>query len=170
MTANEPQKRGLRLKTSGTLASGQGGGQERDRVMVTVRLMLHSAPAGAIFASSVLLAGFASSFFFGLPHTPLGNATLGLDPSSGELVVSNLGSSGQDGVSIGLGGVTGFRAAVDIGPQGELPPGAIFQMDAFAPAPVASGQSQKTLGLLICEILTASSLTAWCSSRRSRRR
>ncbi|MHC4784763.1 MAG: hypothetical protein ACYTE6_02245, partial [Planctomycetota bacterium] len=93
------------------------------------------------------------SFFFGLPHTPLGNATLGLDPSSGELVVSNLGSSGQDGVSIGLGGVTGFRAAVDIGPQGELPPGAIFQMDAFAPAPVASGQSQKTLGLLICEIL-----------------
>ncbi len=35
---------------------------------------------------------------FGLPHRPIGNATLATD-LAGSLVVSNLGSSGQDGIS-----------------------------------------------------------------------
>jgi hypothetical protein len=121
--------------------------------MVTARLMLHCAPAGAIFVSSAVLAGIAGSFFFGLPHTPLGNAALDLDPSSGELVVSNIGSSGEDGVSIDLDGATGFVAAVDIGPQGGLARGTFFRIDGLEHlgGPAASGQDQKPFCLTITE-------------------
>ena len=41
---------------------------------------------------------------YGLGHAPLGDANLGVQ-TSGNLVVSNIGSSGQDSVSINLGEV-----------------------------------------------------------------
>lgn len=67
-------------------------------------------------------AGTPPSHFYGLHHTPLGAASLGTDPA-GRLVVSNIGSSGQDGVSIDLGKTTGFAMQPDIGPSGALPAG-----------------------------------------------
>jgi hypothetical protein len=119
--------------------------------MVTIRVM--PCAVVAIFASSAVLAGTGSQFFFGLPHTPIGNATLGLDTPTGNLVVSNIGSSGEDGVSIDLDGATGFVAAVDIGPQGGLTPGTFFQIDGLEhlSGPAASGQDQKPFCLTITE-------------------
>ena len=48
----------------------------------------------------------------GLTHTILGSASLAIDPASGYLNVSNIGSSGKDGVSIDLGEVESFRCEV----------------------------------------------------------
>jgi len=45
---------------------------------------------------------------FGLDHNPLGNAQLSSD--GGRLTVSNIGSSGKDGVSIDLGESQGLVA------------------------------------------------------------
>ncbi|MCH8149259.1 MAG: hypothetical protein IH987_14960 [Planctomycetes bacterium] len=46
-------------------------------------------------------------FAFGLRHTAAGQANLSIDPN-GNLVVSNIGSSGEDGVSIDLGEADGW--------------------------------------------------------------
>jgi hypothetical protein len=53
-----------------------------------------------------------TNYFDGLPNTPLGNATLQTD-SSGALVVSGIGSSGNDGVQIAAGG--GGGTTVNLG-------------------------------------------------------
>ena len=50
----------------------------------------------------------------GLRHAALGQATLSTDPMTGDLLVSNIGSSGQDGVSIALGEAQGFLPEVDL--------------------------------------------------------
>jgi hypothetical protein len=50
-----------------------------------------------------------SFHIFGLPNTALGQAELQVDRNS-DLVVSNIGSSGQDGVEIGLGEAEGWSA------------------------------------------------------------
>jgi hypothetical protein len=81
---------------------------------------------------------------FGLPHAPLGQAQL--NESGGTLTVSNIGSSGKDGVSIDLGACDGFECEVDFGPRLQLPPGMLYQIDAFSPIPGSGfGQDQKTL-------------------------
>ncbi len=118
--------------------------------MVTVRCISCVAVA---CASSAVLAGIGGQFFFGLPHTPLGNATLTLDTPTGHLVVSNIGSSGEDGVSIDLDGATGFVAAVDIGPKGGLSPGTFFQIDGLehVAGPAASGAAPPPFRLSISE-------------------
>ena len=64
---------------------------------------------------------------FGLSHTSLGGAQLGFDPV-GNLVVSNIGSSGQDGVSIDLGEVRGMSMDIDPGPAGLLAPGTCVEV------------------------------------------
>ncbi|MEM7204732.1 MAG: CHRD domain-containing protein [Planctomycetota bacterium] len=55
----------------------------------------------------------------GLAHSPLGNAHVSLD-GQGNLVVSNLGSSGQDGVRVHLGESNGFGFTIadGFGPPG----------------------------------------------------
>ncbi len=45
---------------------------------------------------------------FGLVHAPIGGARIDLDPD-GNLVVSDIGSTGDDGVSVDLGGSEGIR-------------------------------------------------------------
>ncbi|MHC4218593.1 MAG: hypothetical protein ACYSU7_09085, partial [Planctomycetota bacterium] len=64
---------------------------------------------------------------FGLTHTPLGQAQL--NDSGGTLTVSNIGSSGKDGVSIDLGAAEGFECELDFGPRLQLPPGMVHQFD-----------------------------------------
>lgn len=46
--------------------------------------------------------------FDGLFHTPLGNAQLSVDDTTGFLLVSNIGSTGEDGVAIELGEADGW--------------------------------------------------------------
>ena len=61
---------------------------------------------------------------FGFEHTPLGTASLGVAPDA--LTISNIGSSGLDGVSIDLGQSAAFQSQwdpIDIAP---LPIGANF--------------------------------------------
>jgi hypothetical protein len=68
---------------------------------------------------------------FGIPHGALGNAQLSTD-SDGRLVVSNIGSSGCDGVSIDLGdGADGWVAEVNFGQVGSLPRSGDFIIDSF---------------------------------------
>jgi len=75
-------------------------------------------------AGTITVGGGGPQYFFGLPHEALGMAELA-DDGAGHLVVSNIGSSGKDGVSIDLGETDGWQAVM---PQGMdpavLPPGA----------------------------------------------
>lgn len=65
-------------------------------------------PLSLAVASIVLLAGISPGhadelMFRGLPHTSLGTAELTPNADNTQLTVSNIGSSGEDGVSIDLG-------------------------------------------------------------------
>lgn len=64
---------------------------------------------GTIHRWDLTLAGCSNGpiSHFGLVHTPLGGATLGT--SGGNLSVTNIGSSGNDGVRIDLGETDGWR-------------------------------------------------------------
>jgi hypothetical protein len=74
--------------------------------------------------------------FDGLPHTPLGNAQLSVDDSTGFLIVSNIGSTGVDGVAIDLGEAfswSGLFLPHGIAPfdGSPLPPEATMRWDIF---------------------------------------
>ncbi len=57
--------------------------------------------AAAVIGSAAC-AGVIGLFYRGMPHTALGGAAISLD-LQGNLVISNIGSSGLDGVSVDLG-------------------------------------------------------------------
>jgi hypothetical protein len=82
-------------------------------------------------------------------HAPLGDADLAIDPSSGALLVSNLGAGGDDGVVAELD----FAEAMDIAwenpdPADALPIGASMKLSTIGwnglPRPQPSGSSQVT--------------------------
>ena len=79
---------------------------------------------------------------FGLDHNPLGEAELSSD--DGRLTVSNIGSSGKDGVSIDLGESQGLFSEVHFGPPGGLRQGMAYWIDAFTPS-AGLGQDQKVM-------------------------
>ena len=64
--------------------------------------------------------------FDGLRHSPLGTAQISI--SNSQLLVSNLGSSGQDGVSAGLGEVGGLHSTLQL-PTAPLPVGASLEIE-----------------------------------------
>jgi len=67
--------------------------------------------------------------FMGFEHTALGNAQINVAPDG--LTINNLGSSGQDGVSVDLGQSSSFQSQwepIDIGP---LPIGANFAFEFY---------------------------------------
>lgn len=106
-------------------------------------------------ACAVLAVGAASGqggpvHYNGMEQTPLGDATISVARSH-HLIVSNIGSSGLDGVRTQLGGSGGWLAEIDIGPAGSLPAGALFQLDAVALSVPEAGQDQKPMCLLLCE-------------------
>lgn len=77
----------------------------------------------------------------GLRHAPLGTAVLSLDPV-GNLVVSNIGSSGQDGVAIDLGEAIGPMAC-DVGFPGlalDTNPGSHWSLSAIGQIAGVPGQ------------------------------
>jgi hypothetical protein len=73
---------------------------------------------------------------FGLSYSPVGNASVALATAGTGIVVGNLGSAGQDGVSINLSGVQGtaqsfsLDTSLDLG--GTPPTGAFLQQTAMA--------------------------------------
>ncbi len=69
--------------------------------------------------------------YAGLSHTALGSATLSTARCNDCLIVSNIGSSGDDGVRVEVGEGQGFLASVDMGSAGALPPGAEFRYSEF---------------------------------------
>ena len=73
----------------------------------------------SLFVSLCCLPAAAQNLHFdGLSNSPLGGASLGLG-AGGELIVSNIGSSGLDGVDVRLGAAQGgtVRPTVDLGPN-----------------------------------------------------
>jgi hypothetical protein len=86
------------------------------------RLFRRWGTALLLFGMSV--AACTAAIYEGLEHTPLGNATLTVQGN--QMAVDNLGSSGQDGVSILLPtGLSAFEAHwQDPDPLGALPQGA----------------------------------------------
>ncbi len=82
-------------------------------------------------------------------HAPLGEAVLSIDTPSGALVVSNLGSAGNDGVVAELDFAEGFRMTwLDPDALGTLPFGAGLKLSAMGwtglPRPKPAGSSQVT--------------------------
>ncbi|MFT5422897.1 MAG: hypothetical protein ACI89L_000666, partial [Phycisphaerales bacterium] len=64
---------------------------------------------------------------FGRPHTATGNAQLSMSPT-GALVVSNIGSSGLDGVTFAIGDVRGLSMSMDLGDLGALSAGGLVEV------------------------------------------
>ena len=119
----------------------------------------------AAFLFLTLCASAQSLPFDGFVNDPLGGAALSLAPGGG-LVVSNIGSSGQDGVSISVPGSQGGGVSIDLpaGPNdscvfaaqvapGGLPPVGVslpVQVDALGDTEFSgdfSGLGQATYGL-----------------------
>ena len=64
---------------------------------------------------------------FGLTHSSTGNAQLSMSPT-GALVISNIGSSGLDGVTFPIGDVRGHSMSIDFRDLGALMPGGLVQV------------------------------------------
>ena len=82
----------------------------RHRQMTTAGLVLAGTMMG-VYGLAAFTSGVAEAFtcfFFGLYHAPLGLAQLNLD-KNGNLVVSNIGSSGEDGVAVNFGPADGVE-------------------------------------------------------------
>ena len=88
-----------------------------------MRVLMMSTVVGVALASCTAVAQPLSAF--GLPHEPLGQVVL--RPSGDELIVSNIGSSGQDGVSIDLGEAEFHVVMFEPPPLTSLPDGAFLE-------------------------------------------
>lgn len=83
---------------------------------------------------------------FGLQHSPLGNATFAVD-SQGNLIVSNLGSSGKDGYRVDVGETLGVLPRLEASPQG-LPLGAVITSETRGQV---DGLPDQTAGIMVTE-------------------
>jgi hypothetical protein len=105
-----------------------------DLVCTPLNVPSYSPTAMAITASQVpsisITAENVSVQYQGFSNTALGSATLAVSGSG--LIVTNLGSSGQDGVEIGLGAAQGFALHwQDFDPSNSLPVGAYLEEELF---------------------------------------
>ena len=99
----------------------------------------------------------ASLIYQGLTNTALGNATLSV--TSNKLNVGNLGTNGQDGVSIALNGAHRFEAGLlDLDPSDALPVGASVQSQIIGTA------GSVTNGLLGSTLITKAGTSNWVMS------
>ena len=109
----------LTIETTGDLIGGASGVWNSE---VTSTAILIGTGAGAIAEMTIgdvsFLALPAPSFTgFGLSHTVLGQAQV----TPGETIaISNIGSSGEDGVLVTLGAAEGWAGELDFGPAGAL--------------------------------------------------
>ncbi|MHC5024670.1 MAG: hypothetical protein ACYTGG_12320 [Planctomycetota bacterium] len=90
----------------------------------------------------------------GVPHLPLGAATLETTDCPGCLIVSNISDSGDDGVCAAPGEATeDLEITVDIGPSGALTPGMTFKLDEHPGAvpPFPRGGAAPPLSMTLSE-------------------
>lgn len=103
----------------------------------------------AIIVAAGLLGGLASRahaqsvLYRGFSHTPLGAASLTLDPND-TILVGNIGSSGLDGASVDLGESEFWDGRLHELPAA-APTGAFFELTATG---VPSGSSRQTLSVI----------------------
>ena len=95
-----------------------------------------------------------STLFAGLQHDPLGNASLA-PGANDSLVVSNLGSSGQDGVRVALGEAQSHRLMFQPPPVGGLPVGAFLSLTTEG---VLSGVPSQEIWTVRTEVLPGNNL------------
>ncbi len=93
---------------------------------------------GIVCYSAVTIIGLAQSnvVFQGLVNHPLGAAQLSLSSTLNQLIVGNLGTSGQDGVAIGMTGsnLMGIDVqCLDVDPSNSLPVGEFVQSAVIGP-------------------------------------
>jgi len=113
--------------TSGTGAADPDAGEFFDAPLTAVAPVVEYAPVAAgdlpyfcrpheSFGMSGLVHVVAPDpvWAHGLPHLPLGQAQLALG-AGGTLTVSNIGSSGEDGVAVDVGELDGWRVVVGNG-------------------------------------------------------
>lgn len=81
-------------------------------------------------------------WFAGLEHTALGDATL--DTSTGSLVVSNIDSGGDDGVSVAVGETEGHMVQLPVDPS-TIPTGASMVSRFFGSVDGSTGQHLATM-------------------------
>ena len=133
------------LLTIGTSAS-----VSVDRLYVLPENVAGTATAVQIVASQIsglnIVSENASLVFQGLTNTTLGNATQVL--SSNRTTISNLGSSGQDGVSLGLNPGNNFAGTwLDLDPGNALPAGAYIESQVVG---TAGTVTNGVLGSTVC--------------------
>lgn len=116
----------------------------------------HAAPrllslvCGLALTASTLVA----APYFGFDHAPLGSALLNQAPD-GKLMITNIGSSGNDGVSIDAGTTRGIALDLDLGPRGMLPPNLELNLSVHQDADqracnlriVGTGDGRASIGL-----------------------
>lgn len=85
----------------------------------------------------------ARSSTFGLSHRPLGQAELSVT-GAGSLQVSNLESSGIDGVTIELGETAGVIPEIEFAPE-DVQPGAVLVAETFGTVDGVPGQRAGTM-------------------------
>jgi hypothetical protein len=95
------------------------------------RHLLPFTAAAAVLLSATLACHLARGqvTMFGFDHTPIGDATLTANPG-GTLTVANLGSSGQDGVSIDISSIP-YDKYLWVAELESLGPGAVHSEGSF---------------------------------------
>ncbi|MFT5425060.1 MAG: hypothetical protein ACI89L_002867 [Phycisphaerales bacterium] len=83
--------------------------------------------AGVLFEKELVNSNLNTLDVFGLSHTAVGNAQLSMSPT-GTLVVSNIGSSGLDGVTVPIGDARGLSMSMDMDDMGALSPGGLVEV------------------------------------------
>lgn len=86
--------------------------------------------------------------FDGLGHSPLGSAQLSI--SNSQLLISNLGTSGQDGVTVSLGEVGGLHSTLQL-PTAPLPVGASMEIEGMGEV---DGMSNQRIATVLMEELS----------------
>lgn len=113
---------------------------------LSIRCTLAAFVAGGVSLPGGALAGPVPILFDGQQHTAVGAATLSVTPDD-HLLVSNIGSSGNDGVSVQLGaGSSGFWTNLPL--DSAMPVGAYMESRFFGLIGGLPNQPAGTLGLL----------------------
>lgn len=83
--------------------------------------------------------------FQGLDHKPLGNGILNVEQAFNDLIISNIGNTGSDGVEINLGESKGLHLESELPESSAIPDGASLKSVVLGPA---GGMPNQVLGAL----------------------
>jgi hypothetical protein len=125
------------LKPGDGVILADGAGALYGLLLGPIGSIVYGTAFSIIANHAEMVAPSGTTVHHGLVHTAIGTATL--DVKSDRLVVSNIGSSGQDGVSVDLGQAAAWDAHWQpLDPTGELPVSASVQSEIFGAAGTTS--------------------------------